>query len=136
MAHAAEDMQKHVRIYISVFAALGVLTVVTVAISYMHLTVPAAIALALLVAITKASLVALYFMHLIDEQKTIYWLLGLTATFFVFVMYMPSAWKVDEVKEAPVWSVLPAEGSASHGAHGDDRGHGGEDGHGETGGGH
>ena len=136
MSHAAEDIQKHIRVYISVFVALAVLTVVTVGISYLDLTVGAAIALALVVACVKASLVALYFMHLIDEQKTIYWLLGLTVTFFVFVMYMPSAWKVDEVRhEHQIWDVLPEEGSAAHrhgGGHGEghaDESHG-DDAHG------
>ncbi len=147
MSHAAEDIQKHIRVYISVFVALAVLTVVTVGISYLDLTVGAAIALALVVACVKASLVALYFMHLIDEQKGIYWLLSLTVMFFVFLMYMPSAWKVDDVKLPSLWSTLPMEGSAAHvvnagkghgGGHGgghDDAGHG--DGHGDAhGGGH
>jgi len=120
----AEEMFTHIRIYLGVFAALAVLTVVTVGVSYLHLSEGAAVALALVIAITKASLVALYFMHLIDEQKGIYWLLGLTVCFFVFVMYIPSAWKLDEVKEPPLWSVLPVEGNVSHGDHGGGHGDG------------
>jgi cytochrome c oxidase subunit 4 len=128
----AEEMFTHIRIYLGVFAALAVLTVVTVGVSYMHVTEGAAVALALVIAITKASLVALYFMHLIDEKKGIYWLLGLTATMFVFVMYMPSAWKVDEVKQPPLWSVLPVEGNVSHGSHGGGHGEGhAQEGHAE-----
>jgi cytochrome c oxidase subunit IV len=117
MSDHAEDIQKHVRTYMVVFAALATLTVITVAISYMHLPTPAAVTLALLVAITKGTLVALFFMHLISEQKAIYFLLGLTASFFVVLMYMPTGWKVDLVTVHPVWDTLPIEGSQSMAAH-------------------
>ena len=127
-AHAAEDIQKHVRTYLVVFASLGALTIITVAISYMHLPIKEAIVLALVVATIKASLVALFFMHLISEQKTIYWLLGLTATFFVVLAYLPITWDVTLVEQKSLWDSLPMEGSAaqaagSHGAAGDGHGH-------------
>jgi cytochrome c oxidase subunit IV len=86
--HAA-DIDKHVRIYITVFVALMVLTIVTVAISRFHLPVPMAIAVAMLVATIKGSLVACYFMHLISEKKLIYAVLGLTAAFFVVLLALP-----------------------------------------------
>ena len=121
-AHGAEDIQKHVRVYMMVFASLGVLTIVTVAISYLHLPVGQAVALALLVASVKASLVALHFMHLIAEEKTIYWLLGLTFIFFIFVMYLPITWGETRVVVDHLWDTLPIEGSAAHvhGAEGGD----------------
>jgi cytochrome c oxidase subunit IV len=86
--HAA-DIDRHVRIYITVFVALMVLTIVTVAISYLHLSVPVAVSLALLVATVKGSLVACYFMHLVSEKKMIYAVLVLTAAFFVALMALP-----------------------------------------------
>jgi cytochrome c oxidase subunit 4 len=86
--HAA-DIDKHVRIYITVFVALMVLTVVTVAISRLHLSVPVAVAVALLVAIVKGALVACYFMHLISEKKLIYAVLALTVSFFVALLALP-----------------------------------------------
>ena len=76
--HAA-DIDKHVRVYITVFVALMVLTIVTVAISHFHLPVAIAVTVALLVATIKGSLVACYFMHLISEKKLIYAVLALTA---------------------------------------------------------
>jgi cytochrome c oxidase subunit 4 len=85
----AERVAKHVRVYVMVFAALAVLTIVTVAISYLHLPTAYAIAIAMVVATVKASLVALYFMHLISEEKVILWLLVLCAAFFVFLMILP-----------------------------------------------
>ena len=86
----AHDIDQTVRKYIAVFVGLMVLTVITVAIAYADLPVPVAIALAMAVALTKGSLVACYFMHLIDEKKIIYGFLILTAVFFALVMCLPS----------------------------------------------
>src|SRR5580765_158093 len=85
----AVDIDKHVRIYITVFVALMALTIITVGISYLHLPVPIAVTVALLVAIIKGSLVACYFMHLISEKKLIYAVLAVTAFFFVALMVLP-----------------------------------------------
>ncbi len=87
--HAA-DIDRHVRIYITVFVALMVLTIVTVAISYLHLPLAMAVTVALLVATVKGSLVACYFMHLISEKKLIYAVLGVTALFFVALLALPA----------------------------------------------
>ena len=86
--HAA-DIDRHVRVYITVFVALMVLTIVTVAISYLHLPLPMAVTVALLVATVKGTLVACYFMHLVSEKKLIYAVLGLTAVFFVALLALP-----------------------------------------------
>src|SRR5688572_13008223 len=80
--HHAADIDRHVRIYITVFVVLMVLTIVTVAISYLHLPVATAVTLALVVATVKGTLVACYFMHLISEKKLIYAVLALTVVFF------------------------------------------------------
>ena len=86
--HAA-DIDKHVRIYITVFVTLMVLTIVTVAISRLHLSVPVAVTVALFVAVVKGSLVACYFMHLISEKKLIYAVMALTVAFFVVLLALP-----------------------------------------------
>jgi cytochrome c oxidase subunit 4 len=85
----AVDIDKHVRVYITVFVALMVLTIVTVAVSRFHFPVPIAVTVALIVAIVKGSLVACYFMHLISEKKLIYAVLALTAFFFVALLALP-----------------------------------------------
>lgn len=77
MLHA-EDVRKHVRVYLLVFGALAVLTVVTVAVGYVRLPIGAALAVALLIASVKGGLVAAYFMHLVSEKRLIYALLILT----------------------------------------------------------
>ena len=87
--HTVEEVRKSVRTYMVVFAALAALTVLTVAVSYLDLGTAAAILVALFIASVKGSLVAMFFMHLIDERKAIYWILILTAIFFVVLMLLP-----------------------------------------------
>ncbi len=89
-AHSEEAIRKSVRTYIVVFASLMVLTIVTVAISYLHLSVRTAITIALIVATVKGTLVASYFMHLISEKKVIYAMLILTVVFFILLMVLPT----------------------------------------------
>ena len=84
-----ESVRKHVRIYVTVFVALMALTLITVAISTLHLGTTAAILVALFIASLKASLVAAYFMHLISEKKLIYAALTLTVVLFVVLMVLP-----------------------------------------------
>ncbi len=85
-AMTADEVRKHIRTYICVFSALLFLTVVTVAISYLKLSTGPAVALAMAVASVKASLVALYFMHLSNEKKIIYASLILTLVLFAVLM--------------------------------------------------
>jgi cytochrome c oxidase subunit IV len=85
----AVDIDKHVRVYIGVFVALMVLTILTVAISRIHLAVPIAVSIALFVAIVKGSLVAGFFMHLVSEKKLIYAVLVLTVVFFAVLLALP-----------------------------------------------
>ena len=89
--HHAVDIDKYVRVYITVFVTLMALTIVTVAVSRYHLPVPIAVAVALLVATIKGSLVACYFMHLISEKKLILAVLLLTVAFFVALLVLPIA---------------------------------------------
>lgn len=88
MSHDA-DIDKQVKGYILVFVTLMALTIVTVAISRLHLPIAIAVTIALVVATVKGGLVASYFMHLISEKKLIYWVLGVTVAFFFFVLILP-----------------------------------------------
>lgn len=87
--HDPADIDKHVRVYITVFVALMALTIVTVGVSYLQLSMPVAIAVALFIATIKGSLVGCYFMHLISEKKLIYAVLGITLFMFVALMILP-----------------------------------------------
>ena len=92
-----EDIRKHVRIYLAVFAALGVLTVFTVLASYLTVSMPLAVVIALIIASVKAFLVAAYFMHLMSDRMTIYTILILTALCLIVMLLVPVLTSADMV---------------------------------------
>lgn len=96
-SHAAE-IDKHVRGYIIVFATLLVLTALTVMVSYLHVEVHLAIMIALAIAITKATLVALFFMHMISERQVIYLIMALTFAFAIVLLLLPILTNLDHIK--------------------------------------
>ena len=96
-AHSADDVKKSVKTYFTIFGALMILTIITVGVSYVHLPIAMAVLVALVVATIKGSLVAMYFMHLLHERKVIYWVLLLTAVFFIFVMFVPLLTNSDRI---------------------------------------
>jgi cytochrome c oxidase subunit IV len=114
MAHGHEDIRKHVRVYIGVFVALMVLTIVTVGVAQFHLPTPIAVTVALIVAITKGSLVALFFMHLSNERKAIYATLALTVVFFLFLMAIPKFTENDNFGEHIRHAPAPAAHPPAH----------------------
>jgi len=72
------------RTYFAVWGALIVLTGITVLVSYVHLGVMNVV-VALVIASVKASLVALYFMHLRYERRLV-WGFALTPIFFLVLI--------------------------------------------------
>lgn len=114
-AHSAHDGHRpNVKLYLGVFAALMILTGVTVLISKFHLPRPQAIALGLFVAAIKASLVGAIFMHLWGEKKLVHTFLYVTVACAIiliipmidFVLTAPHV-----LNHAPVASQHPAEGA-------------------------
>lgn len=95
-AHA-EDIQEQIRVYVLVFAALAVLTIVTVAVGYLRLPAGPAVALGLLIATVKGGLVAGYFMHLISEEKVIYIILGFTVFFLLGMIVIMTSSFYDQI---------------------------------------
>ena len=96
--HDPAEVDRHVRVYIVVFASLMALTLITVAVSYLHLPLPMAITVALLIASVKGSLVACYFMHLISEKKLIFAILALTVFMFLAVLFIPTFTHMDGIE--------------------------------------
>ena len=86
MTTLAHDVATEVKGYLAVFGALLLLTAVTVAVSYLPLPTAGTVTLALAIAATKASLVAMFFMHLKSERPMVYWPLALTAFLFVALL--------------------------------------------------
>tara|TARA_B100000586_G_C19959235_1_gene362980 strand:+ start:229 stop:603 length:375 start_codon:yes stop_codon:yes gene_type:complete len=103
----SDHVQHHIAIYKKVAAALAVLTFLTVAVSYLEVAVPLAVTIALLIAATKGSLVVSFFMHLIEEKKSvplsrrgiglIIGSLLLTALFFLVIIFIPIFGHADKV---------------------------------------
>src|SRR5215210_7978393 len=83
------DVKQSIRKYLMIGAALYVFTVITVAVNQVHLAVPLAITVTLIIATFKGSMVAAVFMHLNHEKKWIYGSLILTVVFFLVLMAVP-----------------------------------------------
>jgi cytochrome c oxidase subunit 4 len=104
------EVRKTVRSYLTVGALLFVGTAVTVAVNQVHLVVPLAITVALIIATIKGSMVASVFMHLSHEKKWVYGALALTVAFFVVLMLVPLLTISDTIG-----SPLAPRGAAAHG---------------------
>ena len=92
-----ESIEDNIQTYIRVFIALGVLTVITVAVSYLNVSFIEAFFIAMTVATIKGSLVLGYFMHLITERQMIIWILVATVTTFIILMFIPLISLTDQV---------------------------------------
>src|SRR5215831_16358599 len=84
-----EAVKKSIRTYGTVGGLLLVCTGITVAANQVHLAVPVAITVALIIAALKGSMVASVFMHLSNEKKWIYGALILTVVFFIVLIFVP-----------------------------------------------
>ncbi len=106
--------RSHMPVYLGVWVALLVLTVVTYAVAKVHLPGAWAVAVALLIASLKGALVALFFMHLWD-QRGANRLVFLTS--LVFVALLIGLVIADNATRFPLANppgargALPAEGS-------------------------
>jgi cytochrome c oxidase subunit 4 len=92
-----EAIRKSIRSYGIIGGLLLVFTAITVAVNQVHLAVPIAIAVALIIATTKGSMVAAVFMHLSHEKKWIYGALLLTVVFFIVLLFVPLATVSDTI---------------------------------------
>jgi cytochrome c oxidase subunit IV len=109
-----EAIKKSVRTYMMVGALLYIGTVITVAANQVHLAVPLAITVALIIATIKGSAVASVFMHLSHEKKWIYGSLILTVAFFVVLMAVPF-FTISDTIGTPQHHEAPAAAGAHEG---------------------
>ena len=98
------EVQKSIRTYLMVGAALFVFTGITVGANRLQLAIPAAITVALLIATFKGSMVASVFMHLSHERQWIYGALLLTVVFFVALLFLPLLTHLDGISIGSPWS--------------------------------
>jgi cytochrome c oxidase subunit 4 len=109
-----EAIRKTVRTYWMIGAALFAFTVITVAVNQVHLAVPLAITVALIIATIKGSMVAAVFMHLSHEKKWIYSALVLTVIGFIILMTVPFFTVHDSIGTAIVTPAAEHAAGAVH----------------------
>jgi len=107
-----ESVRKSIRLYLTIGVSLLIFTAVTVAANRFHFVVPIAIAVALVIAIIKGSMVASVFMHLNNEQRWIYGALVLTVFFFIVLMCLPLFTTLDTIG-TPI-QAISAEHAGGH----------------------
>ncbi len=105
------EIKKSIRTYGFVGGALLVFTVITVAVNQIHLAIPLAITVALIIATMKGSMVASIFMHLNHEKRWIYGALILTVVFFVVLMMLPGLTMADSIGTKSPYSAVAEQGA-------------------------
>ena len=114
MQSEVDHVKKSIRTYMMIGAALFVFTAITVAVNQVHLAVPMAITVALIIAGMKGSMVASVFMHLSHEKKWIYGALLLTVAGFIILLFLPLVTVLDGIGTLSE----PARAAAEHAAPG------------------
>jgi len=116
MDHSTDpaEVKKSVRTYMLVGGLLYIGTIITVAANQVHLAVPLAITVALIIATVKGSMVASVFMHLSHEKRWIYGALILTVAFFVVLMSVPF-FTISDTIGTPIHQAAPASNGAHEG---------------------
>lgn len=88
-AHDDHDVSKHIKGYLMIGGFLLIGTAITVWAATIDFGSHALnIGIGLLIATVKATLVALYFMHLISEKTAIYMFMSVTVFFFTGLMVL------------------------------------------------
>src|SRR5215831_9164397 len=99
-------VKKAIRTYGIIGGLLLVCTVITVAVNQVHLAIPLAITVALVIATIKGSMVASVFMHLSHEKKWIYGALILTVVFFVVLIMLPNLTVSDTIGKISPYTAV------------------------------
>jgi cytochrome c oxidase subunit 4 len=110
----AASVKSSIRQYMMVGGMLLVFTAITVAANQVHLAIPIAITVALIIATMKGSMVAAVFMHLSHERRWIYGALLLTVIFFIVLMSLPVFTTMDNIGTAIHHAPAAAGEHAGH----------------------
>ncbi len=86
--HHAHDHAQEERRYMVIFVWLGLLTAAEIGVTYLPLSRMAIGALLVIMAATKAALVALYYMHLVNEKRTLTYIAITPMILCVFLILM------------------------------------------------
>ena len=88
MTHTPEELAHEQRRYLQVFFWLAVLTALELGVIYMPISKLAIGSMLVLLAGTKATLVALFYMHLSVEKRTLAYIALTPAVLCVFLVFM------------------------------------------------
>ncbi|HZP40171.1 MAG TPA: cytochrome C oxidase subunit IV family protein [Candidatus Binatia bacterium] len=114
--HSAEALKQEERRYLRVFIWLGVLTAVELWITTVSLPKFTIGCFLVVLAATKASLVALYYMHLANEKRTLMYIALTPAIICVWLVLMLSP---DLGSVRRLWTTQVPPAAASQHAHHD-----------------
>ena len=87
-AHTSEELDREERRYLVVFGWLAMLTALEIAVIYLPMSKVAIGVILVILASTKASMVALYYMHLVNEKRTLTYIALTPAILCVFLVFM------------------------------------------------
>jgi cytochrome c oxidase subunit IV len=111
--HTPEQLAHEHRRYIQVFVWLGVLTAAELGVIYMPISKIAIGSMLVLLAGTKATLVALFYMHLSVEKRTLAYIALTPMVLCVFLVFMLLP-DLGAFTRALVHASPPAAGEAHH----------------------
>ena len=86
--HSAEEIAHEERRYLQIFLILGILTVLEIGVIYLPIPHSVIAACLVIMAATKAALVALYYMHLSNEKRLLTWIALTPMILCVFLLLM------------------------------------------------
>jgi cytochrome c oxidase subunit IV len=112
-AHTPEQMASEERRYLQVFFWLAILTALEIAVIYMPIPHLAIGLMLVVLAATKASLVALFYMHLAFEKRTLTYIALTPALLCVFLVFMLMP-DLGAVTRALTHAVASATGGEHH----------------------
>ena len=87
-AHSPEHLAREERRYLQVFAWLAVLTAIEIAVIYMPIPRIAIGSMLVVLAATKAALVAMFYMHLASEKRTLAYIALTPAFLCILLVFM------------------------------------------------
>jgi len=86
--HTAEEIAHEERKYFRVFFLLGILTAIEIGVIYLPIPHTVIVAALVLLAVVKAALVAMYYMHLANEKATLAYIAVTPMILCVFLLFM------------------------------------------------
>ena len=111
--HTPDELAHEERRYLQIFLVLGILTALEIGVIYMpipHLVIAACL---VIMAATKAALVALFYMHLSVEKRTLAYIALTPAVLCVFLVFMLLP-DLGAITRALTHASPPAAGEAHH----------------------